>query len=229
MAVSGSPVATRYTMEFVTRSLPRSATDVLEIGCGTGELAAIMAKSGLKIDAIDPDESCVAEARARGVSARLGSWPDDVEKRYDAILFTRSLHHIHDLGGAVSAAAAAVRDNGRIIVEDFRAEGGSGRSRTWFGDMVESLFGNQAEVEALLAKAAPGSGDHDLHASSAIAEALVRTGEVRSEEAAYYFRYVEAAFGSEEIAQSVLEQELSLIASGAIDALGKRFVLSPRR
>jgi 2-polyprenyl-3-methyl-5-hydroxy-6-metoxy-1,4-benzoquinol methylase len=117
-----APVATQYSYEFVRRHLPASASSILEIGCGRGELAARLRQESHQVLAIDSDADCVAEARKFGIEAEVANWPADIAASFDAVLFTRSLHHIHELEQAVEAALAKLNAGGCIIVEDFRAE-----------------------------------------------------------------------------------------------------------
>ena len=219
-------IATRYTYDFVTSNLPRGATRILEVGCGDGALAALLQADGLEVTAIDSDPVAVNAEIAAGIGARLATWPVPMDGKFDAILFTRSLHHIHALDDAVGAAAGALRPGGRIIIEDFRAEGGSQRSARWFSELARSLISDgavEASLDELTEKLAPT--DHDLHASLAIAAALAGF-EVEATDAAYYFRYLEPHLRRPDMAQALLEQELALIDAGAIDPLGKRFVVS---
>src|SRR5690349_17075257 len=116
---AGPDCGLRYTLEFVRRSLPEQALRLLEVGCGDGALAAALAADGLKVVAIDVDPEVVDIARASAVDARVAEWPNFEDGRFDAVLFTRSLHHVHDLMPSVEAAAAALNSGGRIIVEDF--------------------------------------------------------------------------------------------------------------
>ena len=227
--MSNAPVATAYTHDFVRSALPPGTRRILEIGCGNGELARRLMDDGFEVVAIDSDRTCVEEAMAAHVDARLMDWPANVDGAFDAVLFTRSLHHIDPLDKAVEAASAAVRSGGRIIVEDFQAEGGSERSSAWFAQLLRSLREDQkvSDVDALIARIAPDDHGHVLHSSSAIAEALARRGTVQQRDAAYYFRYLEAELG-EAATCELLETEVTLIESEAIDALGKRFVLLPR-
>jgi SAM-dependent methyltransferase len=96
---------TRYTYDFIKRFLPRECRRILEVGCGTGELAARLSKDAYSVVAIDSDRDSVAAAQRLGVNARVATWPDFDEGHFDAVLFTRSLHHIHPLDESVRHAA----------------------------------------------------------------------------------------------------------------------------
>ena len=231
--MSEAPTATGYTLEFVLSRLPAHARDILEVGCGEGELAQRLGSEGFKVVALDSSGDCVEAARARGVDARTGEWPIEIgeDQRFDAVLFTRSLHHIHQLDAAVAAAVAALRPGGRIIVEDFRIEADSARTQAWFGGLVRlldagNLFRERSAAETILEKLDLREHQRELHASTAMAQALRSHGKVEEQDAAYYFRYAEAQV-EPKIARLLLDYELSLIDAGAIDPLGKRFVLSP--
>jgi SAM-dependent methyltransferase len=203
---------------------------VLEIGCGSGELAAELTHAGLAVSAIDSDAAAVERARSLGVDARILNWPGEVDAQFDAVLFTRSLHHIHDLDGAVAAAVAAVRPGGRIIVEDFRAEGGTERSSRWFveiaGELLESGAIASATLDELADKLETTAHEHELQSSGVIERALRERLTTDVEDAAYYFRYFEPHLTEQTRADALLAAELELIERGAIDALGRRFVVS---
>ena len=222
-------VQTAYTHAFILASLPAVARRILEIGCGDGALAECLVRDGYEVLAIDAEAGCVAAARERGIEARLAEWPAPVDGTFDAVLFTRSLHHVHDLEGGIAAAGAALRPGGRVVVEDFRAEGGSERSADWYRAMVGELadgdaLADDASVAALLDKLPPAvHGGHELHSSSAIRDALSGYFTISEEDAAYYFRYVEPHLREPVAAKWLLEVELEQIVAGEIDALGKRF------
>lgn len=56
---------------FATRLAPAAGSRALDVGCGTGELAAHLSSSGYTVDAVDWSETAVAEAGARyGDAAR---------------------------------------------------------------------------------------------------------------------------------------------------------------
>lgn len=228
MALTRASASTRYTYEFVTATLPSQSRRILEVGCGDGALAALLQADGLDVLAIDNDPQAVEAAIAAGVETRLVSWPSEMSERFDAVLFTRSLHHIEPLDEAVAAARDALQPNGRMIVEDFRAEGGGEDGARWFSDLARSMIADGAltpgtTIDELIEQLAPG--DHDLHSSSAIVAALRGIGSVEATDAAYYFRYLEPHLSQPAAGRELLERELALIAAGSIDPLGKRFVV----
>jgi len=227
-----SDCATAYTRDFIMSALPARANRILEIGCGDGALAEALSGDGLEVVAIDTDAALVDAARARGVDAMQAEWPSSSDGTFDAILFTRSLHHVHDLFTSLATAFEALRENGRVIVEDFMAEGCTERSERWFASLA-SLLDRAGLLTAptdylnqVLGKSEPEAHDHDLHSSAAIAAALGAHGRIlRAEPSAYYFRYVMPALGDEsDLAEAMLGHELEMIAAGAIDPLGRRLV-----
>src|SRR2546430_6145153 len=96
---------TRYTYDFIKRFLSSEHSCILEVGCGTGELAARLSKDGYSVVAIDSGGASIAAARQLGVDARVVTWPDFASGQFDAVLFTRSLHHIHALDVSIRQAA----------------------------------------------------------------------------------------------------------------------------
>lgn len=227
--MSTAPIATQYTYEFIQRYLPAKTVSILEVGCGLGEVAARLIIDGAQVVGIDSDEGCVANARGLGVDARCETWPAPMERMFDAVLFTRSLHHITPLDDAIAAAVAVLRPGGKIIVEDFRVEAVSHRTNTWFNGLVTLLDAAdllRGSVDVLLDKLDFGESRQHLHSSESMKRDLDRHGTVENEDAAYYFRYAEPML-EQQISAVLLDYEISLIKSGAIDALGKRFVLAP--
>lgn len=171
-------LGTAETLAFVLRWLPPAAS-VLEVGCGDGELAAELQARGFEVTAIDSDPEAVTQARARQVNANLKRWPSPPAKTggeggqrpdegADAILFTRSLHHISPLDEAVRAARAA----NTILIEDFALNEVSESFKEWLRSQKEDWQ------------------PHDVHPFAAIRAEVAKHFTITHEEPApYCYRY----------------------------------------
>jgi len=230
---------TRYTYDFVRRFLPRGCRRILEVGCGTGELAARLSKDGYVVIAIDSDRDSVAAARRLGVNAHVATWPDFDQGQFDAVLFTRSLHHIHPPGESVRHAADCLANGGRIIVEDFAYESADEKTLRWFKSAIHLLEAASALVmsdeflDKVLSKTETlntwrENHERELHKAVEIDAQLEKMlGRVIRENAAYYFRYVAnsiTATQRDAVLQALAAQEGNLAAYGSITPLGRRFV-----
>jgi SAM-dependent methyltransferase len=230
---------TRYTHDFIKRFLPRDCRRILEVGCGTGELAAYLSKDA-SVVAIDSDRDSVAAAQRLGVDARVATSPDFDEGHFDAVLFTRSLHHIHPLDESVRHAADRLVKGGCMIVEDFAYESTDEKTLHWFSSAIRLLeatglltlsdeFLDKVLSKTETLKAWRQNHEDELHTAAEIDAQLEKVvGRVIRENAAYYFRYIANAITATEkrdaILQAFAEQEETLAADGAIIALGRRFV-----
>jgi SAM-dependent methyltransferase len=235
---------TQFTREFIKRSLPARVRRILEIGCGSGELAASLIQDGVSLIAIDNDVDSVIAAQGLGVDARIAAWPDFEDGQFDAVLFTRSLHHIRPLDKAVQRAANSMVIGGRLIVEDFAYEATDENTLHWFSQVIDRFEGAsllikgddflsavRSKTETL--KAWRENHESDLHTAAAIrAEIKSVFGEVQCEEVPYYFRYLSRAIvptaDRNKILQDLAEEEAGLIARGMILPLGRRVVAERR-
>jgi SAM-dependent methyltransferase len=231
---------TRYTYDFIKRFLPPDCQRILEVGCGTGEVAACLTQDGYAVIAIDSDGDSVAAARQLGVDARVATWPDFDGGQFDAVLFVRSLHHIHPLDESVSHAADSLVEGGLIIVEDFAYESADEKTLRWFSSgirliettgllVVSDEFQHRVLSKTETLKAWRQSHEEELHTAAEIGAHLeIVSGRVIRENAAYYFRYIASAITAVEkrnaILQAFAEQEVTLTAEGSIIGLGRRFV-----
>ena len=234
---------TRYTYDFIKRFLPPGCHRILEVGCGTGEVAACLIRDAYAVVAIDSDRDSVAAARQLGVDARVATWPDFDEGHFDVVLFIRSLHHIHPLDESVRQAASSLAEGGLIIVEDFAYESTDEKTLRWFSSAIRLIeatgllivsdeFQHRVLTKTETLNAWRQSHEEELHTAAEIDAHLEKVSRrVIRESAAYYFRYIASAITAvkkrDPILQAFAEQEVTLAADGAINGLGRRFVAMP--
>lgn len=234
---------TAATVSYITAHVPRAAS-LIEVGCGEGHVALALAERGYRVRAIDPDPEVVAKARERGVPATLATWPDFDADSVDAVVFSRSLHHIHDLEPAVRRARELLRPDGLLLVEDFAYDEIDQATVDWFLEVIRSerakslLNPHEDEFIAdLLSAPRPLSTwqenhDHDLHSLPAMADAITRQFErLTTVSAPYLFRYLVPALPESEAAAALVEEvrrsEAKHGQQGDIVLIGRRIVATP--
>nr|WP_305729330.1 class I SAM-dependent methyltransferase [Streptomyces sp. MUSC 14] len=106
------------------RHVPRNCGVALDVGCGTGQFARRLADLGMEVDAIDPSEEAIAEARA--LSGRIAGDRSphfqhaDVTEvelskgHYDFISCLASIHHMPF--DAVAALRDALAPGGVLVI-----------------------------------------------------------------------------------------------------------------
>lgn len=90
----------------------------LDVGCGRGDLAAMLVAHGWRMDGVEPSESACAVARERGVMASCGTLAGiQLEPQtYDAIVFRHSLEHTTDPLRDLRLACAALAPEGLLLI-----------------------------------------------------------------------------------------------------------------
>jgi SAM-dependent methyltransferase len=109
--------------DFVLSWLARTPSRVLEIGCGDGQLALTLAGSGHDVTAIDPVAPPGAIFERATFEEFLSPAP------FDAIIASRSLHHIPDLDFAIDKIVQLAP---LLIVEEFAWDRLDERTAAWY-------------------------------------------------------------------------------------------------
>jgi SAM-dependent methyltransferase len=233
---------TADTLAFVERALAaraiRSPARLLEVGCGGGHLAEALAARGHRVIALDSSERAVVETKARGVDACLARFPafDDSEP-YDAVLFTRSLHHIPPLADAVAKAHALLRPGGAFVVDDFAWNRVDRATAAWaFGamkvlralDLVPSEDWDEPD-DPLGAWQRKHGERHALHTDVLMLDAVRERFELSEdpERIPYFYRYLCRFLDGHDrglaAAEAMLWTERMLIREEVIVPIGMRF------
>jgi trans-aconitate methyltransferase len=110
----------QYGADLLPLLNPRPGESILDAGCGTGQLTAKIAESGATVHGIDHSGEMIAKARAefpqlRFEVADLASFT--VAAPYDAVFSNAVLHWVKDAAAAARCLAAALKPEGRLVVE----------------------------------------------------------------------------------------------------------------
>ena len=205
-------------IEFVLSQLPSPPARVLEVGCGEGELTVALHAHDYDVTGIDP------AAPAAPLFRRLKLEDLEEDERFDAVVASRSLHHVNDLELALDKIARLLTPGGVLVLDEFAWDRLDVATAEW-------LYGQQRVLAAAgLGHAAPTLEDccrgwedeHvGLHGYEAMREQLdLRFDERLFEWTPYLHRYVGGV-----VTQSL---ERTLIDADAIQATGFRYVGVPR-
>jgi cyclopropane fatty-acyl-phospholipid synthase-like methyltransferase len=125
---------------------------VLDLGTGTGNLAARFAALGCEVWGTDFSAAMLAKARAKLPRMKLvqadlsGEWPDALARRFDRIVSAYVLHHF-DLAGKVDLLTRLAHNHlaagGRLGIGDVAFRDGEARAQAharWAQSWDESEF-----------------------------------------------------------------------------------------
>jgi 2-polyprenyl-3-methyl-5-hydroxy-6-metoxy-1,4-benzoquinol methylase len=111
---------------------------VLDVGCGSGELLGHFAARGWTTYGIDPSGAAVAAAARRGAAVHEGTLFDHPweEERFTAITFQHSLEHVEDPVGSLERARSLLEPGGVLAIA---VPNWASWQRRRFGDMWAML------------------------------------------------------------------------------------------
>lgn len=179
---------------------------ILEIGCGTGRISALLSKKTNLLVAIDPDENAIQNARINipGVDFSVGSGEKltFADSFFDVVIFTLSLHH-QNSRKALREAARVVKAGGKIFVVEPVIEGEIER--------VFAFLHNENKDKRLAQKAITNSGLSIVASEVFTAEWIFKNEDDLFQS---LFGYYDMPFDSD-------------IAVKLSDLLGKKMKLSP--
>lgn len=150
-----SPPVLSAAERWVLGQVPRQRERAVDIGCGVGDVARLLARDFEAVDAIDLSAGMIAEARRRTAEtssvtfavADMFDWLAQRPERYDFIVTIATLHHV-DFVSALRAMRAALRPGGRLAVVDLYDRSGARHIVT---NALAAAW-NAAQTAALIAR-----------------------------------------------------------------------------
>jgi SAM-dependent methyltransferase len=90
----------------------------IDVGCGRGDLAAMLVARGWRMTGVEPSAAACAVAGARGIDCRVGVLATVAVESggYDAAIFNQSLEHTDDPLGDLRRIHAALRPGGVVAI-----------------------------------------------------------------------------------------------------------------
>lgn len=110
----------KYGESLVSLLQPQPGEQIMDWGCGTGDLAAVIAEQGALVTGIDASAEMIAKARLKhpGLTFVLADGQSYVAAEpADAVFSNAALHWLKDAEGAASSIAASLRPGGRFVAE----------------------------------------------------------------------------------------------------------------
>jgi len=110
----------RFGANLIESLNPQPGERILDLGCGTGQLTAEIARSGATVIGLDKSEEMVTAARKNYPDLEFIA--DDaasfrLPQPLDAVFSNAALHWVKDAEGAVISIAHALRPGGRFVAE----------------------------------------------------------------------------------------------------------------
>jgi len=229
-------VFSEETFNYVQKFITDKDLRILEVGCGTGDFGNELMKTGINLTALDIDAKAVELAIKKGVSARCVDFLLFNDDPFDIIIFTRSLHHIHDLKKTLDHSKSLLKKGGKLIIEDFDVEMVDLKTARWYYDTISIVdIINRVEKFSKYIKdpLKAWKEDHAHEPTLHSGEEMIKNIEqafriIKIERNAYLYRSICGLINNDEngfhVTKRILEIENGLIAAGFILPNGLRIV-----
>ncbi|MEZ4773554.1 MAG: methyltransferase domain-containing protein [Bacteroidia bacterium] len=99
---------------------PKEGEIVLDLGSGTGDLAALISKSGARVVGMDSSEEMVKKSKEKYPGLDFGTgFAEDFhfEEKFDAVFSNATLHWVLEKEKAVDCIYGCLKEGGRFVAE----------------------------------------------------------------------------------------------------------------
>ena len=98
---------------------PQPGEQILDLGCGDGQLTLRLAATGAKVQGVDASAAMAEAARARGVSADVASAEKlpYADGSFDAVFSNAALHWVREQDRMLAEVHRVLRGGGRFVAE----------------------------------------------------------------------------------------------------------------
>lgn len=109
-----------YGESMIQLLAPRPGERILDVGCGTGDLASTLSNDSIEVIGIDKSENMIKQARDK--YPHLSFFPCDAtdmdfSNEFDAVFSNAALHWIKPPEKALSCMYKSLKKNGRFVAE----------------------------------------------------------------------------------------------------------------
>ncbi|MGH2756069.1 MAG: class I SAM-dependent methyltransferase [Actinomycetota bacterium] len=201
-----------FVEDFVATALPSPPARVLEVGCGKGDLARYLSSLGHVVTAIDP------EAPPGPIFRKVSLEGFSEEDTFDAVVASRSLHHVPDLDAGLRKIHTLLRRAGVLVLNEFAWERMDRETADWYLSHIERAG---SEPPSLLPESFPDAwiAEHEgMHTSDEMREGLDGIFHMKLFE---WVPYVSVHYLERD---DLLGEERRLIGLGRIQPLGFHYV-----
>jgi trans-aconitate methyltransferase len=110
----------QFGRDLLTMLIPKAGERILDVGCGTGQLTAEIAKSGAQVIGVDQSPEMIATAQRNFPELRFevaDIAATNYNADFDAVFSNAALHWVRDQEEAIAAIARALKPGGRLVFE----------------------------------------------------------------------------------------------------------------
>ena len=110
----------KYGEELIALLDPKSGEEILDLGCGTGDLAELIRERGSKVTGIDSSTDMIETAKQKYplIDFYVRSATDfSFDKKFDAVFSNAALHWITEKEKAVQQIYNCLKPHGKLVAE----------------------------------------------------------------------------------------------------------------